>query len=289
MADDTIELRAPGIRVTLSSHGAEPQSITDADKHEYLWQAGPAWPRRAPVLFPVICRVPDDEIVVDGVRHQMPQHGFARDLVWDVVDVEQTRASFVLTSSERTVGHFPFDFALAATYEVHEATLVTTYLVENRGDRPMPYSLGSHPAFAWPLDPSHPRTLHEVRFSDPEPGPVRRVVDNLLTAETHPSLVVENRVELRDSLFEDGAVIMPDVASTWVTYAAAAGRGVRMSWEGFTGITLWTKPGAEFICVEPWRGLPARADFAGEFLHKPGNAVVPAGERHEYRYRLTLE
>ncbi|MCW2622271.1 MAG: aldose epimerase, partial [Frankiales bacterium] len=44
-----------------------------------MWQAGPAWPRHAPVLFPVVGRLPGDVLRVAGVDPRMTQHGVARD------------------------------------------------------------------------------------------------------------------------------------------------------------------------------------------------------------------
>ncbi len=289
MTSEHIVVRGEHVTLAVSPEGAEPQSLRDPGGHEYLWQAGPEWPRHATLLFPIICRVPDDTITVRGRQYPMPQHGFARDRTFDVVDADQSRASFVLVADEETREHYPYDFALAVTYEAEDLSVSITYDVENRGDVPMPFSLGFHPAFAWPLEPDARRTLHEVRFDKPEHGPYRRVVDNLLTEEEYSSLVGEDRrLGLTDAIFADGAVIMPSVVSRGLTYLASTGRGVRIEWDGFTGVTLWSKPGAGFVCLETWRGLPAPHDFAGDFLDKPGNAIAPVGERLRFSYRMTL-
>lgn len=284
----SIVVHSGQVTATIDHHGAEPVSLRDADDHEYLWSGDEPWKRHAPLLFPVICRVPDDRITVGNQTFPMPQHGFARDRGWSVVDSQQDRASFVFVADEETRRHYPYDFALAVTYLAEGRTLTTQYTVENRGDEPMPFSLGSHPAFVWPLEDDQPRSMHQVRFDEPEVVPFRRVVDNLLTDERFDNPAWERVMTLNDAWFEEGAVIMPEVASRGLVYSSGAGREVRLSWEGFTGITLWSLPGAKFVCIEPWRGLPAPADFDRQFEAKPGNVVLPPGGREEFSYRIEL-
>lgn len=284
----SIVARGERISVTIRHRGAEPVSIRDEDGHEYLWSGDDPWRRHAPVLFPSICRVPDDRIRVGDETFPMPQHGFARDLPWEVVDSANDRVSFVLVADDETRKSYPFDFALAATYVTAERTLTTTYTVENRGDQPMPFSLGSHPAFVWPLDDDQPRSMHQIRFDEPETAPARRVVDNLLTPDHFDNPAWDRVVTLNDSWFTEGAVIMPEVASRGLVYSSGQGRQVRLTWEGFTGITLWSVPGAKFVCIEPWRGLPAPTDFVGQFAGKPGNVVLPPGGREQFSYSVEL-
>jgi len=284
----SIVIRGEKIAVEISPDGAEPISMRDEEGHEYLWSGDDPWHRHAPVLFPVICRVPDDRIRVGDETYPMPQHGFARDRRWSVVDTAHDRVSLVLVSDEETRRHFPFDFALATTYVTDGRSLTTEYTVENRGDEPMPFALGSHPAFVWPLEDDQPRSMHQIRFDETETAPMRRVVDNLLTPERFDNPAWDHVMTLNDAWFTDGAVIMPEVASNCLTYSSPQGRQVRLSWEGFTGITIWSVPGARFVCVEPWRGQPAPTDFVGQFAGKPGNVVLPPGGRETLSYCVEL-
>lgn len=284
----SIVVRSRNLVATIDHHGAEPVSLCDAEGHEYLWAGDDPWKRHAPVLFPVICRVPDDRIKVGEGTFPMPQHGLARDRGWTVVDSTQHQASFVFVADDETREHYPYDFALAVTYVADENTLTTRYAVENRGDEPMPFSLGSHPAFVWPLERGQPRSMHQIVFDEPETVSFRRVVDNLLTDERFDNPAWERVMTLNDAWFTDGAVIMPEVASRGLTYSSGTGRQVRLTWEGFTGITVWSIPGARFVCIEPWRGLPAPTDFDGQFEAKPGGVLLQPGGREEFSYRVEI-
>ena len=283
-----VVIRSAGITATIDPYGAEPVSLRGPEGHEYLWQGSEPWGGRSPVLFPIICRVPDDQILVGDQSYPMPQHGLARKRTWAAVDFAADRATFVLAADERTREHYPFDFALAVAYRVEDGALTTQFTVENRGTEPMPFSLGSHPAFVWPLEPNSPRSTHDIVFDEPEHDDFRRVENNLMVAETFHNPAWEKVLTLNDSWFTDGAMIMTNVASKGLTYSSAMGRQVRMTWEGFTGITVWTIPGAKFVCIEPWRGMPAPVGYTGQFAGQPGNVTLAAGERAEFSYRIEL-
>src|SRR3954447_13717083 len=68
------------ISATIKRAGAELCSLKNAFQHELVWQAGPAWPRHAPILFPIVGRLKNDALHVRGKSYPMKQHGFARDL-----------------------------------------------------------------------------------------------------------------------------------------------------------------------------------------------------------------
>ncbi|KQY55997.1 hypothetical protein ASD11_16080 [Aeromicrobium sp. Root495] len=286
MADEVV-LRDGTIRLAVSSHGAEPQSLRAPDGTELLWGGGAPWKRHAPVLFPIICRVPEDSVVVAGDRYPMPQHGLARDHDFQVIEVGGDRATYVLRTDSTTLDHYPYDFTLAVAYTVADGTVTITYDVENNGPSEMPYSLGWHPAFRWPLGEEGE---HVITFDEREPAPFRRVADNLLAPQEHESVVIDRRLVVRRELFDDGAVIMTDVRSRGLEYRSPDGHGLRMEWEGFGGITVWTtgpdKPG-DLLCIEPWAGSPAPADFSGELVDHPGTAVLAPGARARHVVRVT--
>jgi galactose mutarotase-like enzyme len=40
---------------------------------------------------------------------------------------------------------------------------------------------------------------------------------------------------------------------------------------------LWSKPGADFLCIEPWYGYASPVNFDGPFATKPGLLLIPPG------------
>jgi galactose mutarotase-like enzyme len=285
--DDLLTIRGGAGTAVVSTAGAEPQSFRDVHGQEYLWQAGPQWRRRAPVLFPVVCRVVDDELRVGGVAHPMPQHGFARDLPWSVQSVAADAVTLALTDTEETRRRYPFRFTLTATYEVDDDGLSTTYVVLNNGETAMPFQLGSHPAFRWPLSADDDKDAHSVVFAQPQADHIRRVEQTLLRPEAHASPIHDGVLPLSEDLFRDNAVVLDTLAGRELLYRGPSGRGLRLRWDGFTQLAIWSPTaGAELICIEPWRGLPAPVGAQAEFGDRPDVHVVDAGGIARFAYRM---
>src|SRR6201985_979285 len=83
MSGDRHILRSGGLEATIKAHGAELCSLKDAQGIELIWQAGAAWPRHAPLLFPIVGRLKNDQLRHLGKNYPMTQHGFARDQRFD--------------------------------------------------------------------------------------------------------------------------------------------------------------------------------------------------------------
>lgn len=73
---EQVTLHGDGISATIVGQGAELVSLRDADGTEFLWQAGPAWRRHSPVLFPIVGRLKGDQLRHRGQNYPMTQHGF---------------------------------------------------------------------------------------------------------------------------------------------------------------------------------------------------------------------
>ena len=276
------------LTVTVSTDGAEPTSLL-ADGRELLWQAGPQWRRHAPVLFPVIGRVVEDEIVVRDATWPMGQHGFARDSAFQVVQGSADRALLRLTDSERTRQHLPFPFTLDVDYAVEGSTLRTRYRISTDGPSALPFSIGSHPAFAWPLVEGVAKDAHAVVFEQAEPAPVRQVVQTLLTPDPVPTPVEGHVLRLRPELFADDAIVMEHLASRSLRYGAPGTPSIRLDLHGFEHLGVWSKPtGADFVCLEPWAGLPSPQGPQHEYRDKPYQRLVRAGEVVEVGYDITV-
>src|ERR1700748_2772436 len=124
------------LTVEIAPLGAELQSIVSADGSQWLWHGNAQWwTGRAPLLFPVVGRSPDNAVSIDGQRYPMQSHGFARGSVFEVVQARAERATLTLRASEATRQSFPFEFFLTVTHELNDASLVTTAEVGNLDKR----------------------------------------------------------------------------------------------------------------------------------------------------------
>ncbi|RUU02553.1 aldose 1-epimerase family protein [Mesorhizobium sp. USDA-HM6] len=286
---EQVTLHGDGISATIVGQGAELVSLRDAEGTELLWQAGPAWRRHSPVLFPIVGRLKGDRLRHRGQNYPMTQHGFARDRRFAWTERGPFSCTLVLVDDAETRVHYPLAFYLAVSYSLAPRQLGVTFEVTNTGDEPLPASIGAHPAFNWPLLPELPKEAYRLTFADDEPGPIRRLKDGLMLPTPQPTPIEGQTLALSERLFDDDAVILDRPASTSVRYAAERGPAIEMSWQGFNELGIWSKPGgAPFLCIEPWHGIASPVDFDGEFADKPGVMLIPPGATRTLSYRIAI-
>jgi galactose mutarotase-like enzyme len=289
MEEDIHPLRNGRITAVISADGAELQSLKNADGQELLWQAGPQWPRHAPLLFPIVGRLKNDELRHQGKVYPMTQHGFARDQRFDWVERGPTRCELALTDNAATRLRYPFGFRLTVSFLLAPSGLEVRLEVTNTGEDMLPASIGAHPAFNWPLLASMEKEAYRLTFSDDEPAPIRRLRDGLLRAAPEPTPIQGSTLALSERLFEDDAIILDQPRSKALRYAADNGPSIEMSWAGFRELGVWSKPGgAPFLCIEPWHGFASPTAFDGEFSAKPGVMHIAHGEKRILTYRIGM-
>lgn len=277
MTDDAHRIANGHGAVTIAALGAELTSLRDSAGAEYIWQAGPAWPRHAPLLFPIVGRLAGDTLHHQGRGYRLTQHGFARDRRFAWVERTETSCRLALIDDDETRASYPFAFRLEAAYALDGDTLRATLTMHNPGTETLPASLGAHPAFAWPLRPGVAKSAHTLTFEKPEPAPIRRLEGGLVLPDPHPSPIEAGRLALDEALFAGDALILDQLASRSVRYAAPGGPAITIAWENCPFLGLWSKPPADFLCVEPWHGIASPTTFDGEFSEKPGLLLVPPG------------
>lgn len=290
MDADSHTIRAGGIEATIKAHGAELCSLKNTEGLELLWQAGPEWPRHAPLLFPIVGQLKNDQLKHHGRVYPMEKHGVARDHGFDWVEQNPASCKLVLNDNAETRSRFPFHFRLAVAYRITETELDVSLEVTNTGNEMMPASIGGHPAFNWPLLPGLAKEDYSLTFSDEETAPIRRIKDGLMCATPEPTPIRGKTLKLAECLFDDDAIILDQLVSKSVRFAADRGPSIEMSWEGFPQLGVWSKPGgAPFLCIEPWHGFASPMDFDGEFADKPGVMHFAPADQRKFHYRIRVD
>ena len=287
MAKDIHTLHSARLTAIVAAEGAELHSLKNADGHELVWQAGPQWPRHAPLLFPIVGRLKNDELNHRKRAYPMKQHGFARDQRFRWVERGPASCTLVLTDSAETRSRYPFAFRLTVSFSLASSSLEVRLEVANTGEEMLPASIGAHPAFNWPLLGGIEKQAYRLIFSDDEPAPIRRLRDGLLRAAPEPTPIEGRTLALSERLFDDDAVILDQPRSRSVRYAADHGPSIELSWDGFRELGVWSKlGGAPFLCIEPWHRTASPEDFDGEFAAKPGVMHIAPAENRVLTYRI---
>jgi galactose mutarotase-like enzyme len=273
----------------IASKGAELQSLVPADGRDVMWTGdADVWPWHAPNLFPIVGALDNDELVHEGVRYPMKQHGFLRHSLCEVVEAAPETCVFRLTDNTDTREQYPFAFALTIAYRIADDRLECAFTLHNPDSVPLPASIGTHPGFRRPLG-NTARDAAAVLFDQPEPAPIRRLGGRTLAADPRPTPVEGQVLLLRDALFDEDAIIFDRLSSRRIVYGAPGGPGVEIAFADFPDLGIWAKPGiAPFVCLEPWQGMASPAGFAGEFAQKPGVVTLEPGATREWRYSIRI-
>ena len=279
--------------ISVSHKGAELQNIT-ANGREYLWQGDPKfWGRRAPILFPIVGKLADDNLRVNGHEYTMKQHGFARDTEF----VEQDGWYVIARRNDEAI-QYPYDFDLRVRYTVDGNTLTCNWQVTNRGDDTMYFQIGAHPAFLLPeydaKDAIHGYIIcYDANDNVVSPMLFSTLVNGLRAHYSHPKTLLNNKgiLALTDTTFADDAILLEAQQVAKVALFDKQGKRVlTVSCQQADAFGLWApnKLGCPFVCIEPWCGIADNAGFKGNISERDCIHSLESGKSFEFRYSITL-
>lgn len=281
-----IVLQNAYLTVEISRAGAEIQRIVDAQGISRLWHGDPAiWPGRSPILFPIAGSLKEDRYTLGGVSYTLAKHGFAKTSEFAVEAQDAGSVTLLLSPAQHQDAGYPFAYAFRVVYRLHDNSIEVSFETTNEGDVPLWYAAGAHEAYACPEGIE----AYRLVFEKPEPL-IRRVLDgSLLTHESEPVPSQEGVLPLGVDLFANDTLVFDRLASRRVSLVSSLhDRQVTVDYPDFDYLLIWTKPGAGFLCIEPWSTLPDAVDADGDITHKPGMTRVAPGQTHTRRHIVTL-
>ena len=281
------------LRVEVSAHGAELQSIRKGDV-EYLWQGDSRyWGRRSPVLFPIVGSVWEARYRVAGTEYQLGQHGFARDMDFTLVCDTDTEVRYRLESSDETLAKYPYPFVLEIAYRLHGASIDVIWEVKNPSDKDMYFQIGAHPAFFYPDYDSEKSGRGFFTFDRTEGIECIRIKEKgCVDAETKwPLEMPEGVLKLEKDTFDAiDTIMVQDSQLKRVNMFKEDGTAwLSLSFDAPV-VGIWSPPGkvAPFICIEPWYGRCDRVGYEGEYKDKDWMNCLAPGEGFKSVYTIEI-
>jgi galactose mutarotase-like enzyme len=270
-----VTLENDSLRVSVRSKGAELTSLFDKSAGiEYLWQGNPEiWNWHAPNLFPVVGACFNQQIRVDGQLYPMERHGFARQSAFSLQESSPTQAILSLESSPRTLAIYPYRFRFQLIYSLNEQSLEVTYRVINADNQPVFFSVGGHPAFNVPFFPDEQYADYYLEFAHEEPLARHLISERgLFTGQTRPVPTEGRKLHLSKEMFAEDALVFKNISSRQVSLRSRNhSHHLRVDYPAFNYLGLWAKPGAPFVCIEPWLGC---ADTEGKPVIFPEKEAI---------------
>lgn len=287
------ELKSSKAIVKINAKGAELAGFKSLETGvEHVWQADPSfWNRHAPVLFPIVGQVEDGEYFVEGKRFELSQHGFARDMDFQLVSNENNTLLYELVFTEETLKKYPYKFKLNITYTLFGPKLYIGYKVTNLDVKPMYFQLGAHPGFTCPFTEGESFEDYKLVF-DKALTEDRLLFDNgLLNGKIHKDFLKnEDTIALNSSTFDEDAIIFETDKIDSVLITKDGKSGLKVGVKGWSLLGIWSKPkaNAPFVCIEPWYGVASVRGKSKELKDKKAIQMLEPSAVFECGFDLEI-
>jgi galactose mutarotase-like enzyme len=285
------------LRITVKEAGAELTSIRDIRTNtEYLWNAEEAyWKRHAPILFPIVGSLKNKSYTYQGETYSLPQHGFARDKRFSLINHTDDELWFGLESDEDTKKVYPFDFRLELGYRLEGNQITCLWRVINTGRNMLFFSIGGHPAFLCPLRKEEKQSDYYLFFDTEEPIHYQIVDGNgLLTKKPFVDQYILNTekgyLPIDPHLFDRDALVIEEHQYHRVSLADHNKKlYLTVSFDAPL-FGLWSPAGknAPFVCIEPWYGRCDASEFSGNLKDREYSNSLNPREVFEASYSIHI-
>ncbi|GGG97758.1 aldose 1-epimerase [Polaribacter pacificus] len=257
----------------IESNGAEIRSLKNKmTGEEYIWQIDKTiWGSSSPVLFPAIGKIKSGKVVYKGKSYEMPKHGIVRNN--NNLSFKQhgvSKCCFTLKSSVTTLKQYPFKFIFSIEYVLLENRLKMLYHIENKDMVPIFFACGGHTAYACHINDTHKLSDYVIEFPSQLSLKANQLGSSgLLTKNKKNIESIDNTLSLSDTLFNNDALVFSNLSCDWIRLRQKNKRkGIKIHFSDFPNLALWSKPSADFVCIEPWLGLPDQEDESIELTKK---------------------
>ncbi|CCG53113.1 Probable Aldose 1-epimerase [Flavobacterium indicum GPTSA100-9 = DSM 17447] len=262
------------LTATINTLGAELVSL-EKNQVNYIWEVDENyWNKTSPVLFPIVGRLKNDVYTLNGKEYTLPRHGFARNYEFQYELKAEHQVVFELESNAETKYNFPFDFKLFLAYTLIDSELIIEYFVRNLSEETLPFSIGAHPAFAIEGDIAD----YSLQFNKPDVLITHHLENENFNFETSVVESHSGKLDLKYDLFKNDALVFESLESDEVILQHLDVPVLKVTYEYFPYLGIWTKPNAPFLCIEPWCGVADNTIHDGNILEKEGIQLLPAGE-----------
>lgn len=288
-----IHLENKYFTATINEKGAELVSLKSKETGlEYIWNGNPEfWGRHTPVLFPFVGRLKDDVYRVDEKEYHLGQHGFARDMIFEIIEQGEEFVTFSLIATEETLEKYPFRFELNISYQLNDTGIDTRWEVVNSDNQKIYFGIGGHPAFSVPLE--NGLAFEDYYFELTPAGEHTRIpfVPPFLALDKKYQ---ENvwKIALSHELFHNDALVYETTGKNSIAIKSdKSSHSLTLSYEDIPYVGLWSPYPAQapFVCIEPWWSHADTADVSGDFKEKPSIQTLEVGEKFNTSYMISVK
>ena len=278
-------LKNNSVSIAVKQYGAELSSFKSEDSNiEYLWQGNPdVWYGQSPVLFPIVGTLLDNKYKVDGKEYEMFRHGIARKRDFELKEQGEDYITLTQKWNEESLERYPFKYVLDIEFKLCGKKLTVTHTVKNEGDGAMYFSIGAHPGFNCKIG-------DRLEFAEPEKLICEKIdTDSILDGKHYPTLDNETTIVITKDIFEGDALVLSGMKSDTV-YLKSDFRTqyIKFNFGKAPVLGIWAKPGAEYVCIEPWYGVNDSREVKNDFSEKRLIQKIEPGEEFVFPWSAEI-
>lgn len=282
-------LKNDNTEISIYTKGAELFSYK-INGEELIWDRDPKfWEGSSPILFPFVGMLKDKKYTYNNEEYNIiTRHGYARNSEFELVEKTEKLLKFKLSSNEETLKIYPFEYDLFITYKIVENDLEIFYEVVNKTNGEMYFSIGAHPAFSIKINENIKMEDYYLEFNKKETIDKLKLEDGYVLDEKENGLNEENIINLYENIFEEDAIVFENTKSTEVSLKCKKhNKSIKVNYKGFPYIAFWNKPGAPYICIEPWYGITDYKNHDYKIENKKG--IIKLEKNEKFLAKLTIK
>ena len=281
----TTTISNSNLTAQIKHFGAELFSLKNSKNKDYIWEGNPAyWGKHSPILFPIIGTLKNNSYRYNGIEYNLPRHGFAREMEFNLIEKTEKSVTFSFISSVETKKNYPFNFELQICYSLDENKLNIDYKIINKNDFIMPFSIGAHPAFALTGNFED----YSLEFQQQEILKYHLLEYGLISNCTNEILLDNRQLGLNYSLFENDALVFKILKSKSITILQKAVPSLKVNFTDFPNLGIWTLKNGPFLCIEPWFGYSDTLTEYDSIYEKEGIQLLKKNETFKANFSIEI-
>lgn len=249
------------------------------------------WGRQSPILFPIVGKLINNKTTIEGNIYSMNQHGFARDLEFEVLGYTENSISYILESNNVTKKLYPYSFELIIKYTLVESNINIEWIVKNTDSKNIYFSIGAHPAFNVPRNNNE--SLEDYYLEFKHRNNVAQIELNGPFSDKSIDLGSIEKLKLSPDLFKKDALIYTNIDAISI-HSNNSNSFIKVDFKGFPLVGIWTpyykdsNSTAPFLCIEPWHGLADNINSNNQYIYKDYINKLSIGETFKTSYSITI-
>jgi len=288
------QIKHKHLSATINPIGAELSSLVSKST-ELMWQGDKQfWTGRAPILFPIVGSLKDGAMTYRGNRYKLPRHGIARHATFETIDHSDASIAMRLTADEESLKVYPWNFELHVNFTLTDSSIEIRYDIYNIDNTEMLFTIGSHPAFALEINDQYRLRDYEISFDKPESLDIYRLnEDGLLDTQSQSFARSDDSTgacafRLSEEIFNDDALVFRDINSRCIGLKRNGKLLLSVETGGAPHLGIWAKPGAPFVCIEPWLGTSDFINSNGDFAAKPDLQKLAPQQKYSHGIAIAV-